>query len=203
MGIAVLSGQRSKDPNRQVGACIVDAHKHILGVGYNGLPTGCNDQDLPWTGKEKCDGPVNLNDERFLNTKYPFVVHAEANSILNAQSKCLRGCTMYVALFPCNECTKLIIQSGIANIIYLSDKNHDQPAWVASRRMLDLAGIAYTKFDLRREEDIVISFQSIDQTLPEITSNPVQTSRRRSDFCFGVAVGALAVGLCLFSRGRS
>ena len=99
MGIALLSAQRSKDPANQIGACIINAKKRIVGIGYNGFPAGCSDEHFPW-GK----------DENILEDKRTYVVHAEANAILNAQGS-LDGCTLYVGLFPCNECTKLIIQS--------------------------------------------------------------------------------------------
>jgi len=136
MGIACLSAQRSKDPHSQVGACIVSPDNKIVGIGYNGFPLGCSDDELPW-GREAEDP---------LDTKYPYVCHAELNAILNTNAADLRGCTLYVTLFPCNECTKLIIQSGIARIVFLSDKYHDSEASRASRRMLDMAGVAYTLF---------------------------------------------------------
>ena len=102
MGIALLSAKRSKDPSTQVGACIVNQFNKIVGIGYNGFPIGCSDDELPWAR--------SADDSN--KTKYPYVVHAEANAILNS-TKDLHGSRMYVALFPCNECTKLIIQSGI------------------------------------------------------------------------------------------
>eukprot|EP01061_Rhynchopus_euleeides_P013792 TRINITY_DN23967_c0_g2_i3.p1 TRINITY_DN23967_c0_g2~~TRINITY_DN23967_c0_g2_i3.p1 ORF type:complete len:307 (+),score=113.05 TRINITY_DN23967_c0_g2_i3:113-922(+) len=159
MGIAVLSAQRSKDPNRQVGACIVDDNKRIMGIGYNGFPKGCSDDVLPWGGKERLRGKeapdmvMGIDDPVFLQTKYPFVCHAEANAILNCHSRMLNGCTIYVAMFPCNECTKLIIQSGITKVVFLSDKNHSHPGWVAARKMLDLAKVEYTPFTSQRECD--------------------------------------------------
>ena len=110
MGIAMLSAKRSKDPNTQVGACIVDSYNKIVGIGYNGFPIGCSDDDFPWAREAE-----KIND-----TKYPYVVHAEANAILNS-TKDLHGARIYVDLFPCNECAKLIIQSGIKEIIFLSD----------------------------------------------------------------------------------
>jgi dCMP deaminase len=137
MGIALLSAKRSKDPVTQVGACIVDENNKIVGIGYNGFPIGCSDDELPW-GKES----QNTND-----TKYPYVVHAEANAILNS-TKDLHGSRIYVALFPCNECTKLIIQSGIREIIYLSDKYNHTDSVKASKKMLDMAGIKYRRLDL-------------------------------------------------------
>ena len=137
MGIALLSAKRSKDPSTQVGACIVNQYNKIVGIGYNGFPIGCDDDQLPW-GKTSEDSN---------ETKYPYVVHAEANAILNS-TKDLHGARVYVALFPCNECTKLIIQSGIKEIIYLSDKYKDTDSVKASKKMLDLAGVTYRQLDL-------------------------------------------------------
>ncbi len=134
MGVALLAAQRSKDPNTQVGACIVDGNNRILSTGYNGFPLGCSDDDFPWS----------RNGEN-TDTKYPYVVHAELNAILNASGKALAGARLYVALFPCNECAKAIIQSGIGEVIYLSDKYKDTPLTKASRRMLEAAGIKLTR----------------------------------------------------------
>ncbi|MCI0450520.1 MAG: dCMP deaminase family protein [Chlorobi bacterium] len=136
MGIALLSAKRSKDPNTQVGACIVNQYNKIVGIGYNGFPIGCSDDELPW---EKSSDKPN-------ETKYPYVVHAEANSILNS-TKDLHGSRIYVALFPCNECTKLIIQSGIKEIIFLSDKYKDTDSVKASKKMLDMAGVKYKQLN--------------------------------------------------------
>lgn len=130
MGIALLSAQRSKDPSTQVGACIVGKNNKIVGIGYNGFPIGCSDDDFSWERKAE-----NLND-----TKYPYVVHAEANAILNS-TKDLHGAKLYVGLFPCNECAKLIIQSGITEIIYLSDKYKDTDSVKAARKMFQKAGV--------------------------------------------------------------
>ena len=124
MGIALLAANRSKDPNTQVGACIVSPENVIISTGYNGLPNGCSDDTFPWD-----------------SGKYPFVVHAELNAILNAGGRVLRGARLYVTLFPCNECAKAIIQSGIKELIYLSDKYHDTHACVASRRMFKMTGV--------------------------------------------------------------
>ena len=132
MGVAALSAKRSKDPNTQVGACIVNEDKRIVGIGYNGFPRGCNDDVFPW-GKGNADP---------LENKYPYVVHAEANCILNTTEK-LKGATLYVTLFPCNECAKIIIQSGIKHLVYMLDKYRNESSNVASRRMLDAAGIEY------------------------------------------------------------
>lgn len=134
MGIALLSSMRSKDPNTQVGACIVNEDKRIVGVGYNGLPKGCNDEDFPWE-----------REGEFLETKYPYVCHAELNAILNSIQS-LKNCIIYVALFPCNECSKAIIQSGIKEIVYLSDKHNGTDANKASKKMLETAGIKFRQF---------------------------------------------------------
>ena len=134
MGVALLAAERSKDPNTQVGACIVDEYNRILSTGYNGFPLGCSDDEFPW-GRE---GEAT-------DTKYPYVVHAELNAILNARGKTLSGSKLYVALFPCNECAKAIIQSGIKEVVYLSDKYRDTPLTKASRHMLESAGVILTK----------------------------------------------------------
>ena len=136
MGVALLSAKRSKDPSTQVGACIINKDKRIIAIGYNGFPNGCDDDVFPW-GK---------TDSNPLNTKYPYVVHAEANAILNSNSN-LKGSKLYVTLFPCNECAKLLIQAGIEEIVYLSDKNRTSDSFAASKRMLDAAGIKYSKMD--------------------------------------------------------
>ncbi|MBK7099507.1 MAG: dCMP deaminase family protein [Sphingobacteriales bacterium] len=150
MGVALLSGKSSKDPSTQVGACIVNQQNKIVGVGYNGLPIGLSDDEYPW---------VKQGD--FLDTKYPYVCHAELNAILNSITG-LHGCRIYVALFPCNECTKAIIQSGIKEVVYLSDKYAGQDIFIASKKMLDSAGVAYRKVVVSnthielsiREEDV-------------------------------------------------
>jgi dCMP deaminase len=130
MGVALLSARRSKDPHTQVGACIVNDKNKIVGAGYNGLPMGCDDDEFPW--EKQGD---------FLQTKYPYICHAELNAILNNIGMDLRGCKIYTALFPCNECAKAIIQSGIAEVIYLSDKYAGTDTAKASRLMLDKAGV--------------------------------------------------------------
>ena len=136
MGVALLSGFRSKDPNTKVGACIVNQKNKIVGVGYNGFPIGCSDEELPW-GREGT----------FLETKYPYVCHAELNAILNSISRDLEGARIYVGLFPCHECAKAIIQSGIKELIYLSDKYDGTESNTASKRMFDMAGVKYRKFE--------------------------------------------------------
>ena len=134
MGVALLASMRSKDPNTQVGACIVDNENRILSTGYNGFPSGCSDDEFPWE-----------REGDFCETKYPFVVHAELNAILNARGKNLTGAKIYIALFPCNECAKAIIQSGIKEVIYLSDKYADTDGTIASKRMLTSAGVKFTQ----------------------------------------------------------
>jgi dCMP deaminase len=150
MGVALLSARRSKDPNTQVGACIVNDKNKIVGAGYNGLPIGCDDDEFPW--EKQGD---------FLRTKYPYICHAELNAILNNIGMDLRGCKIYTALFPCNECTKAIIQSGIAEVIYLSDKYAGSDTSKASRLMLDKAGINCRRV-LTRISSIELSFNEAD-----------------------------------------
>lgn len=150
MGVALLSAQRSKDPNTQVGACIVNDKNKIVGAGYNGLPIGCHDDEFSWS-----------KEGDFMDTKYPFVCHAELNAILNNIGMDLKGCTIYTALFPCNECTKAIIQSGISTVVYLSDKYEQSDAARASKLMLDKAGIAYRKV-VAQVDRIVLSFDAKD-----------------------------------------
>ena len=136
MAVALLSAQRSKDPSTQVGACIVDARRRIVGVGYAGFPAGCSDDDLPWS-----------REGAPLETKYPFVCHAELNAILNRNSTDLGGCTIYTTLFPCNECAKAIIQSGITEVVFLSDKYRDSDADEAARTLFRLAAVTTRRFD--------------------------------------------------------
>lgn len=135
MGVAHLSAMRSKDDSSQVGACIVNQKNRIVGIGYNGFPIGCSDDQLPWT-----------KSDDFLDSKYAYVVHAEPNAILNS-SVDLAGSRMYVTLYPCNECAKLIIQSGINEVIYLEHKYPEKPIFEASKRMFDLAGIKVRKIE--------------------------------------------------------
>lgn len=148
MGVALLAAMRSKDPNTQVGACIVDGANHILSTGYNGFPNGCSDDEFPW-GREGA----------MLESKYPFVVHAELNAILNARGKDLTGSRIYVALFPCNECAKAIIQAGISEVIYLSDKYAATDATLASKRMLRSAGVKLKQVEFDQKE-LVISYKA-------------------------------------------
>ncbi len=140
MGIALMSALRSKDPNTQVGACIVNENKRIVGVGYNGFPTGCSDDDLPWE-----------REGDYIDTKYPYVCHAELNAVLNAIQSNLAGCSIYIALFPCNECAKVIIQSGISQVVYLSDKYADTDPVIAAKRMFDQSGVQYRQLMIDRK----------------------------------------------------
>lgn len=134
MGVSLLAAKRSKDPNTQVGACIVSDGNIILSTGYNGFPYGCSDDEYPWARE---------GDE----TKYPYVVHAELNAILNSKGRSLENAKIYVSLFPCNECAKAIIQSGIKEVVYLSDKYADSETTAASKRMLKSAGVKLTRLE--------------------------------------------------------
>ena len=152
MAIAQLSAKRSKDPSTQVGACIVNSRKRIIGIGYNGFPIGCSDDELPWD-----------REGDFLDTKYPYVCHAEMNAITNASNKPeLEGASLYVSLFPCNDCAKLIVQVGIKEVVYLSDKYNGKDIFVAARRIFDMAGVSHRRLEPRttsmhlslKEEDL-------------------------------------------------
>ena len=135
MGIALLSAKRSKDPSTQVGACIVDDENKVVSIGYNGMPRHCDDNKLTWEKGEDLDN------------KYLYVCHAEFNAILNTRSgSSLKGTRIYVTLFPCNECAKAIIQVGIKEVIYLSDKYENQLSTRASKKLLDVAGIKYHQY---------------------------------------------------------
>ena len=144
MGIALLTAMRSKDPSSQVGACIVSPENKILSLGYNGMPIGCADDEFPW-GREG----------EPLDTKYLYVTHSELNAILNYRGGSLEGAKLYVSLFPCNECAKAIIQAGIKTIVYDCDKYADTPSVIASKKMLDAAGVRYYKYN-RTDREITI-----------------------------------------------
>jgi len=147
MAVALLSAHRSKDPSTQVGACIVNRQNKIVGIGYNGFPIGCSDDELPWE-----------RDGEYLGTKYPYVCHAEMNAILNSTMADLSGGRLYVSLFPCNECAKLIIQVGLRKVIYLSDKYADQDLFVAARRMFEMAGVETMQLE-KLPENIILNFK--------------------------------------------
>jgi len=141
MGLAILSSRRSKDPNSQVGACIVNDENKIVSVGYNGAPIGYDDdKDMTWE-----------REGNFLDTKYAYVCHSELNAILNSNNS-VKGCKLYVTLFPCNECAKAIIQSGIKEVIYLSDKYDGTEYNIAAKKMFDVCGIKYRKYEPKGEE---------------------------------------------------
>lgn len=148
MSIAKLSGLRSKDPSTQVGACIVDKDNRILSMGYNGAPNGFDDDVFPWD-----------RNGNALETKYMYVCHAELNAILNFRGnrKDFEGSKIYVDLFPCNECAKAIIQSGIKEVIYLSDKYHNEDNAIASRKLFDECGVRYYEFNTSSKKEVVIS----------------------------------------------
>ncbi|CAL4929496.1 unnamed protein product [Urochloa decumbens] len=152
MAIAFLSAERSKDPNRQVGACLVSQEGIILGIGYNGFPRGCSDDKLPWAKKSANGDP--------LETKYPYVVHAEVNAILNTNHASAAGQKLYVTMFPCNECAKIIIQSGVSEVIYFVEKRIDNSAhvYVASHKLLSMAGVKVRKHQPQMAQ-IPIKFQ--------------------------------------------
>ena len=141
MGIALLSKERSKDPNTQVGACIVNNQNRIVSLGYNGLPNGCNDEMCPW---DKREGSLE-------ETKYAYVAHAELNAVLNYHGS-VEGCTLYVTLFPCNECAKAVIQAGIKDIVYLEDKYDGTPSNIVAKKLFDAAGINYRKYEKLNKE---------------------------------------------------
>lgn len=150
MAIAKLSAMRSKDPSTQVGACIVSNDNRILSIGYNGAPNGFDDDRFPWA-----------REGESLNTKYPYVCHAELNAILNyrGSKKDLENSKIYVDLFPCNECAKIIIQAGVKQVIYLSDKYKDEENNVASRKLFDECGVKYNKIELKEEKEIKIDLK--------------------------------------------
>ncbi len=145
MGLAMLASMRSKDPNTQVGCCIVDADNRVLSLGYNGFPIGCSDDVFPWEREA----------DRSYDTKYNYVCHAELNAILSYKGNSLKGARVYVNQFPCNECAKAIIQAGIKSIIYLDDKYADTDTVKSSKRMFDAVGLKYQKMEPLGKEIII------------------------------------------------
>lgn len=141
MGVALLSGERSKDPSSQVGACIVSEDNKILSIGYNGFPNGCSDDEISWE-----------REGNFAETKYPYVCHGELNAILNYTGTTLKNSRVYVALFPCNECAKAIVQSGIKEVIYLSDKYKDTDGTIVSKKILDTCGVKYREYKKKNQK---------------------------------------------------
>ncbi|XP_052174607.1 uncharacterized protein LOC127789694 isoform X2 [Diospyros lotus] len=152
LAIAFLSAQRSKDPNRQVGACLVSENGIILGIGYNGFPRGCSDDKLPWSKKSRTGDP--------LETKYPYVCHAEVNAILNTNHASASGQKLYVTMFPCNECAKIIIQSGISEVIYFVEKRlkDSDTTYIASHKLLSMAGVKVRKHQPQMDS-ILLKFE--------------------------------------------
>lgn len=146
MGIVLLSKERSKDPSTQVGACIVSKDKRVLSLGYNGTPVGIEDGDFPWR-----------REGSFIDTKYAYVCHAELNAILNykGSNRELEGAIVYVTLFPCNECAKAIIQTGIKKIVYYEDKYSESDSTIVSKKMFDQVGIEYVPYKKEGKEVII------------------------------------------------
>ncbi|KAK1121752.1 hypothetical protein K0M31_010063 [Melipona bicolor] len=171
MAMAFLSAKRSKDPVTQVGACIVNEEKQIVSVGYNGMPTGCNDDIFPWS-KDSVDP---------LERKTFYVCHAEVNAILNRNCYSLKKCIMYVSLFPCNECAKVIIQSGIKSIKYVSDKYAEKKKTQAAKRMFDAAGVTYSKYSPTCEK-LIIDFTEIDSAENKEISNEDEIEMKLEKF---------------------
>ena len=155
MGVAMLAACRSKDPNTQVGACIVSPDNIIISTGYNGMPKGCSDDKFPW----------DRDGDSQIQTKYPYVVHAELNAILNANGRDLTGSRIYVALFPCNECAKAIIQSGIKEVVYLSDKYNGTPMNKVSKFMMMEAGVVARRMETSLSELTIKFIPEEDQDI--------------------------------------
>lgn len=175
MHVAILAALRSKDPSTQVGACIVDNDNVIIGVGYNGFPTNISDDLLPWN---RVSAPDDENADSFLDTKYPYVCHAQMNAILNRTpgAEKAKNCRIYTTLFPCSECCKLIIQSKITKVIYCSDKHGDKESWLAGKRMLAIAGVKVESFDPR---PLTISLRDEDAPKSGIVRNFVVLVERK------------------------
>lgn len=169
MATAFLAAKRSKDPSTQVGACIVNDERKIVGVGYNGFPIGCGDDDFPW-GK--------TSDNR-LETKYMYVCHAEVNAILNKNCSDLKDCTIYVALFPCNECAKVIIQSRIKEIVYMSDKHAKKAETIASKRLLEAAGVKSRQF-IPKQKRLIVDFTEIDNDDSSFNQLPPTPAKQKN-----------------------
>jgi len=169
MLVAAVIGQRSKDPNTQIGACVVDESNVIVGLGYNGFPRGCSDNSLPWR-----------REGNFLEKKYAYVVHAERNAIYNA-NKYVAGCKLYCYLFPCNECAKTIIQVGIKEIIYAKDWYHDSEEVVASRRMLELAGIKCRQYEPQHLLEDILSGSEKKEPVRNIEKQETQPEKTGDD----------------------
>ena len=183
MALAFLSAKRSKDPYKQVGAVIVSSQKIIIGIGYNGFPRGCSDSDLPWAKKSANDDPME--------TKYAYVCHAEMNAIMNKNSQSLHGATVYVTMYPCNECAKLIIQAGIKEVVYHEGKiseaketattpgdgrvaKRDDPIYAAANRLLKLAGVRVRQH--RPSVSIDVTYLNVKEEKAEDSSSYASSS---------------------------
>lgn len=171
MNMARLIAKRSKDPNSQVGCVIVSKNDRILSLGYNGFPNGCSDDEFPWIREDY--------ENQFLNTKYAYVVHAELNAILNFRGPSLEDSILYVSLFPCNECCKAIIQSGIKKVVYGNNKYKDTDSIKASVRMFEAAGVELVEYDDREKR--LNRFKSLIDILDNDNIN-----NNASDFCLGI-----------------
>lgn len=171
MSIAFLTALRSKDPATQVGACIVNEQKRIVGVGYNGFPTGIPDEALPWA-KSSPHGE--------LETKYPYVCHAELNAVLNKNAESCQGCRLYATLHPCNECAKVLIQSGIREVVFASDKYHDRPSMTASRRLFHLAGVETRQYTPEAGPVLQLALRDPDEL--ELVPDPLGAAEDRNSF---------------------
>lgn len=171
MSVAFLTALRSKDPSTQVGACIVNEEKRIVGVGYNGFPTGIPDEALPW---------AKSSPQGELETKYPYVCHAELNAVLNKNAESCHGCRLYATLHPCNECAKVLIQSGIKEVIFASDKYHDKPSFVASRRLFQLAGVEMRQHLPEAGPVLQLALRDPDEL--ELVPEPLSTADDRNGF---------------------
>ena len=145
MGVAELAAKRSKDPNTKVGACIVNDRNIILSTGYNGMPIGCDDDDMPW-----------CREGSFVNSKYAYVCHAELNAILNCDGRSLKGSTIYVTNFPCNECAKAIIQAGIKKVIFLENKYTGSDQTKVAKRLFMACGVAVVPFDICEMDELTL-----------------------------------------------
>ncbi|VEN38715.1 unnamed protein product [Callosobruchus maculatus] len=183
MAIAFLAAKRSKDPCTQVGACIVNDDNVIVGIGYNGMPKGCHDDAFSWAKK---------SDDK-LENKHLYVCHAELNAILNKNCADIKGCTIYVALFPCNECAKVIIQSGIKEVVYMSDKHAHKCNTIASKKMLDAADVKYRQF-IPKKNKIVIDFSEIDwNNMSQLPETPVKRNKSAEEGDITITNGCEAV----------
>ncbi|XP_014224634.1 deoxycytidylate deaminase [Trichogramma pretiosum] len=166
MAVAFLAAMRSKDPVTQVGACIVNEDKKIVGVGYNGMPVGCSDEEFSWS----------KNTNNGSDSKHLYVCHAELNAIVNKNSESIKNCTIYVGLFPCNECAKVIIQSGIKKVMYLSDKHAYKVSTIAAKKMFDAAGVNYCQY-FPKHKKIVIDFEEINwNEMSQLPSTPLKSN---------------------------